>query len=91
MFKDIVQDYKKYAEANKRSWKDDRPRLARLLKVFRRKLACDIKGQDIEAFKTTMATTARGGRRGGRPEDRKDPLKVATVSHHLKLLNLNPA
>ncbi len=86
MFKDIVRDYKAYAEANKRSWKDDRPRLARLLKAFRRKLARDITAQDIEAFKTSLATTARGGRRGGDPEERGDPLKVATVNHHLKLL-----
>jgi len=86
MFKDIVRDYKAYAEANKRSHKDDRPRMARLLKAFRRKLARDITAQGIEAFKAALATTARGGRRGGDPEERQNPLKVATVNHHLKLL-----
>jgi len=86
MFKEIVRDYKAYAETNKRSHKDDRPRLARLLKAFRRKLARDITPQDVEALKVAMSTTARGGRRGGDPEERGNPLKVATVNHHLKLL-----
>jgi integrase len=86
MFKDLCREYKAYAEANKRSHRDDRPRLARLLKAFRRKLARDITAQDVEALKVTLATTARGGRRGGDPEARGNPLKVATVNHHLKLL-----
>jgi integrase len=86
MFKDIARDYKTYAEANKRSHKDDRPRMARLLKAFRRKLARDITAQDVEGLKVSLATTARGGRRGGDPEERGNPLKVATVNHHLKLL-----
>ncbi len=86
MFKDIVREYRAYAEANKRSHRDDRPRLARLLKIFRRKLAQDITAQDVEALKVAMSTTARGGRRGGDPEERGNPLKVATVNHHLKLL-----
>jgi integrase len=86
MFKDLCREYKAYAESNKRSHRDDRPRLARLLKAFRRKLARDITGQDVESLKATMSTTARGGRRGGDPEERGNPLKVATVNHHLKLL-----
>ncbi len=86
MFKDLCREYKAYAEANKRSHRDDRPRLARLLKAFRRKLARDITPQDVEALKVSLATTARGGRRGGDPEERGNPLKVATVNHHLKLL-----
>ena len=86
MFKDLCREYRTYAEANKGSHKDDRPRLVRLLKTFRRKLACDITAQDVEALKVAMSTTARGGRRGGDPEERGNPLKVATVNHHLKLL-----
>ena len=33
-----------------------------------------------------LSTTARGGRRGGDLEERGNPLKVATVNHHLKPL-----
>lgn len=72
MFKDICRDYRSFAEANKRSHKDDRPRLTRLLRAFRRKLARDITAQDVEALKVELTTTARGGRRGGDPE----PLRV---------------
>lgn len=86
MFKDLCREYRTYAETNKRSYKDDRPRMARLLKAFRRKLAVDITPQDVEALKADLAGHARGGRRGGRPEDRTEPLRVATVNHHLKLL-----
>jgi integrase len=86
MFRDIVRDHKAFSEANKKSHKDDRPRYARLLKAFKRKLASDIRPQDVEAFKAELARTARGGRRGGRPADRMSPLKVATINHHLKLL-----
>jgi integrase len=86
MFKEICKDYMDYAKANKRSHKDDRPRLVRILKTFRRKLARDITALDVESFKTALATSARGGRRGGDPDERKNPLKVATVNHHLKLL-----
>jgi len=69
MFKDIVRDYRTYAETNKRSHEDDRPRLVRLLKVFRRKLARDITPQDVEALKVAMSTTARGARRGAIPRN----------------------
>ena len=86
MFKDLCCEYRVYAEINKRSHKDDRPRMTRLLKAFRRKLAVDIKPQDVEALKADLAGHARGGRRGGRPEERTEPLRVATVNHHLKLL-----
>ncbi len=86
MFKDILKEYKVYSEVNKRSHKDDRPRMARLLRAFRRKLARDITAQDVETLKVAMSTTARGGRREGDPEERGNPLKVATVNHHLKLL-----
>ncbi len=85
-FRDITRDYKKYSEANKRSHADDRPRMARLLRAFRRKLARDITPQDVEALKVGLASTARGGRHGGDPEERGNPLKVATINHHLKLL-----
>jgi integrase len=86
MFKDICKDYKTFSQTNKRSYRDDRPRMARLLKAFRRKLAVDISPQDVEAFKADLSGLARGGKRGGRPQDRESPLKVATVNHHLKLL-----
>ncbi len=86
MFKDLCREYRLYSETNKRSHKDDRPRMARLLKVFRRKLAVDITPQDVEALKADLAGHSRGGRRGGRPQDRTEPLRVATVNHHLKLL-----
>jgi integrase len=92
LFDDLVKDYLEYSRRSKRSHTDDRPRAERLLGRWKGRLATDVTSKDVEDFKAHLAETLTPSRKrrvntdeDATPRERQ-PLSVATVNHHLKLL-----
>jgi len=92
LFEELVTDYLEYSRQSKRSHLDDKRRAQRLLDRWKGRLAIDLNSKDVEDFKAQLAETltATRTRRLSADEETqpraRQPLAVATVNHHLKLL-----
>src|SRR6266536_3903404 len=92
LFEEVVEDYLEYSRRSTRSHADDKTRAQRFLDRWKGRLASDVSSKDVEDFKARLAetiTTARHRRLSAQEEARprrRQPLAVATVNHHLKLL-----